>query len=727
MVGVTKQRIFSRPSTTLPRLIEIYRDIINLEDIGIPHKGKTRDKFVFSSELSKDNTIVGFMEAYKSYEELLFSNLNKYNGAKLIIFNGMSPDRSMGKPSRIGADLFHPMYYLTDGAWLSTISKLLAENNPHDLLGDHILMSGQITDWPATTIQYEGKVGIKHPFSNEVSRLEKTLIGKSGQQKEGYGSLERFFNDSRALQGNSQYSEGVLDFSVFKAIRESNPLLDRDLILEAGDRQKFYDDERIAIQIIKKIVLEKNKRFLEELKPNSLHIYAMKGSSTMELWSSAAELAGVTWKPVGGIGGLLHGADNKGNAELNQIAIGRLEGMISTWYNQQSSTKIIPKFENSNTKNSYVEQFRACPWNSTMLCNKVVGCDGPSQILASLESCLTTDMNSLNDDQKKLVTEFGLINGTGILPIEGFYHLLNNNDNALGFDNKKWRSWVLDLGEGKLVPFKINSAPHLSQDEYSFRISDLTYPTKLEDFITKTSEQINLEKEKSLAEIPEALERGTLWHRLIFEGTQSKYKNLIHPDFQMPRYEYCDSGDDDPNRKHLVYEFRPNSKHFEKVRENVYALFRKRNISIPNEKIENFLDFLDDIEGIKPKIKLFGHPDSVGEIYFSGVEEINRPIVIIDGKTSIPSKNVLYQEIAYGNAIKQMHGKTDESMYAITLHPRFTPNRFLPEEQRDMTDYGLHLQMVPSMEKVYFRDKRDFQFHALALQLYAGKKFTGMI
>ncbi len=725
-------RMLGTPDSAFVRMLRIFGAIVDVDSLA-PGDGIYRKLLDEALERMEEPVVVGHMEVPRVQEQIVFDGLSQYRGVPLFILNAASPDRA-DRPARYGSDFFHPMNRIADGAWLRSVNEHagLYEVTPEELLGSHVVMMGGIEDVPATTFGRGGFTGAKHLFASEIWKLDR-LMRRRG--KLGFGSVVRYHRfagygpEPEPLTGNSQYSLGILDFQRFKAERDADPLRDIDKIQETGDRQEFYEQQRPYIELNRRLVLAKNVSFLQELRPEKVYIYALQGSTTMELWARAAKTVGVPYKPVGGEDGVLQGKETNGEGELDETARGRLQGLILSRYNQRSGKRIVPGYLPVMPLKEERTRFLHCPWERALLCDKVVGCGGPQYRLDREETCLKTEADKLSSEEHKAMGDFAILTGTGILPIEGWVYQLNERDNELGFGDRQWKSWVLELNPraGIVVPYALKQIDEPAN--HGIRISDLTYPISLKDFITKPGEQIELERQQQLERVSEALVRGRLWHRLMFEGEQTVYRDLLDQDFEMPRHEYCDASEGHPYRKHVVYKFTPTDEHLDIVRLHLEAL-PKATLKY-RTAVMDFFSFVSNLVTSEPEIVLPGHPDSVCQIYRPDVPESKRTLVIIDGKTSTPSPygnpRVLNQQLGYGNAVKQMHDLECDAMIAIALYPRFTPNRFLPPEMRDMTEYGLYLNMTPQLRKVNFGGRRDAEFHAAVLEQYAGRKYVGMI
>jgi len=715
MLTVSTQRVFSNPVTTLPRLLNVFRDIAPLEVKNKKNPGKRDTLLLEAQEKASDARVRSSMEPYRLYENMLFQNISKMDGADLYVLNGVSPDRTPVNPYRWGVDIFHPMHFISEKLWLETVDKLLniaRRRRPSasldDILGEHIVMSGQITDWPGITVEDDAGLKLRHPYIGDVRAIERSL-GK----KRNFGTLEKRLNDDVPKMGNSQYSEGVLSFQHFRQIRDAISDLDINLIEEMGGRELFYDYARQHIQLIREIVIGKTAEFLGKLQPENVYIHSMLTSSTADIWKRASESAGKELKLIGGDKGPLVNSDRTTLAEIDPSAIRLLEGLLMNNYYQRTGYRLEIPFRVTVPERPRIETFSHCPYGSPWdLCNIARYCSGPT-------SCLKSDEDKLEASDKEIIRHFALENKTGYLPIEGIIYLMNLRDNILGMDTKSFKSWTADTQGKTVVPLQLPQIPEVK--EYDIRASELTYPMDTVDALTKTGEQIIAEEQKKLEDISVYLRRGTLIHDLGLGGDQTVYRNLLHPDFRLPRKEYCDQ--EGPERKHTVYNFLPNSSHFAAVEERLLKLGKRYDVS-------GMLELLAEIEG-KPKIVVSGHPDAAAQLYSPDTRIEESPLTIIDLKTSMAisseRKNVTNQLLVYGMAIRQMLNRDTDTIYTIPVYTRFSSNRLLPQEKRDMTDYGQFHRQKPAPVKVLVGSERMQEMQNRLLELYVAKMHVGLI
>ena len=107
------------------------------------------------------------------------------------------------------------------------------------------------------------------------------------------------------------------------------------------------------------------------------------------------------------------------------------------------------------------------------------------------------------------------------------------------------------------------------------------------------------------------------------------------------------------------------------------------------------------------------------------------PWTIIDLKTSMATnserKNVTNQLLVYGMAIRQMLNRDTDTIYTIPVYTRFSSNRLLPQEKRDMTDYGQFHRQKPAPVKVLVGSERMQEMQNRLLELYVAKRYVGLI
>jgi hypothetical protein len=718
MAMVPTQRVVSNPFKAPQRIFSVFGDRAEPEPKSINRAQK--EIFAEAKRTSADPRVKGSMLPYAISQDVLFQGLRKIRGERsMFVVNGVSPDRSPRRPYRYGTDVFNPMHAIAEEAWLGSIDALLRSErrlrpstSVEELIGPHLVEAGQIFHFPAETLEDGDDLLLRHPYVSEI-RNSDYLIGN----RKGLGSLERRLYVGGRKKANTQYSEGVLSVDVFKDIIRL-PDAYMDLVAELGSRDELLRQAANYIRVTREMVTSVTALFLEELQPSELFVYSMLTSATTRIWKSAAERAGIEMKIVGGEEGPMRNSNRSGLGELDPSAKNLMKGLLAGRYQRSTGREIqLPSKTLVPIRLENAVETAHCPHGSPwLLCHIASTCSGPED-----KSCLKSDEDELNNDEKTRIKGFVVENKSGVSPIEAIINGLNSKDNVLEVDDRLWESWMQRRADNLLVPLALPNIDEITS--YDVRASELTYQLDIRDALSKTAEQIREEDRQKMSDIEPFLIRGTLIHNLMLGGEQTVYSELLPEGFRIPRSEYCDQEGSD--RKHLVYNFKPKESHFREVEDKLLK-FRKRY------DINGMLGLLEDIETERPTIVVSGHADAAGQIWSPDSPENERPITVLDVKTSMATsyqrKGVINQMLVYGMSIRQMLGREATTyLGAIPIYTRFSSNRLLPPEQRDMTDYGIFLKQKAMPTMIDVDSYRMHSMHSSLLELYLTKRHLGLI